>query len=277
MKNYIQTYKSTTLFALLLCFELLVKLPLNGQTNGKHDTIPIKDLVKNYKPEKVLNYDEARAVLYTKIYNINDTVSCMYTGYKLPLSQSAENPVFKLMKLNVFNSIITEHSYPKSKGAAKGNAKSDMHHLFPVRLGVNISRYNHPFGNVLEAECDVYFSSSKKLKNIPNKLNITCAKKGNNTFEPQDNFKGNVARAVFYFYTMYKEEAITADDTFFELQRETLLAWHKQDPVDSLELKRTKLIAKHQSGKANPFVLDQTLANRLYGNNANITPRLPHQ
>lgn len=277
MKNDIRTYKSITLFALLLCFGLFVKLPLYGQANGKYDTISIKDLVKNYKPEHVLNYDEARAVLYTKIYNINDTVSCMYTGFKLPLSQSAENPVFKLMKLNVFNSIITEHSYPKSKGAAKGNAKSDMHHLFPVRLGVNISRYNHPFGNVLEEKCNVWFSSSKKLKSKPVNYKTSCAKKGKNTFEPQDNFKGNVARAVFYFYTMYKEEAITADETFFEIQRETLLAWHKQDPVDSLELKRTKLIAKHQSGKANPFVLDQTLAFRLYGNNADTTLRLPHQ
>ncbi|MEM0516868.1 endonuclease [Aequorivita flava] len=229
------------------------------------DTIPLKNLVENYKPKQVLNYDEARAVMYTQIYNINDSVSCMYSGYKLPLSKSEKKPVLQLLKLNVFNSIIAEHSYPKSKGASSGNAKSDMHHLFPVRLGVNVSRYNHPFGNVQDTECDVWYTAHEKYKSKPDKTDAICAKEGNGKFEPQDSFKGNVARAVFYFYTMYREEANLADASFFELQRETLLIWHKQDPVDALELERTHSIASYQSGKPNPFVLDATLAERLYG------------
>ncbi|MCG2419106.1 endonuclease [Aequorivita sp. F47161] len=239
------------------------------------DTIPLKNLVQNYKPQHVLSYDEARAVMYTQIYNINDTVSCMYSGYKLPLSHTQENPVLKLMKLNPFNSIIAEHSYPKSKGASNGNAKSDMHHLFPVRLSVNVSRYNHPFGDVTDEECDVWYTADDKYKSKPDEVETFCAKEGNKKFEPQDSFKGNVARAVFYFYTMYREEADLADDSFFELQRETLLAWHKQDPVDALELKRTLQIAAYQSGKANPFVLDETLAERLYDYKHGATPPLP--
>lgn len=229
------------------------------------EIIPIHNLVENYKPKQVLSYDEAREVMYTQIYNVNDTVSCMYTGYKLPLSHTEENPILKLMKLNLFNSIIAEHSFPKSKGAHDGNAKSDMHHLFPVRLGVNVSRYNHPFGEVKVEECDVWYSANEKYKSEPDETDSIFAKEGNEKFEPQDSFKGNVARAVFYFYTMYQEQADLADDSFFELQLPTLLAWHKQDPVDELELKRTHLIANYQSGKANPFVLDETLAERLYG------------
>ncbi len=228
------------------------------------DTIPLHNLVENYKPQTVLNYDDARALLYTQIYNVNDTVSCMYSGYQSPLLQTEENPIMKLMKLNVFNSILTEHSFPKSKGAAEGNAKSDMHHLFPVRLGVNVSRYNHPFAEVLEEECDVWYIDTEKYNSKPDKNESHSAKEGNGKFEPQDSFKGNVARAVFYFYTMYQLQADLADDSFFELQKETLLAWHNQDPVDELELKRTYLIAKYQSDKPNPFVLDASLAGRLY-------------
>ncbi|MFN8329951.1 MAG: hypothetical protein U0T81_01815 [Saprospiraceae bacterium] len=37
-----------------------------------------------------------------------------------------------------------------------------------------------------------------------------------------------------------------------------------QDPVDSLEWKRTFMISQYQDGKANPFVLDCTLPQRCY-------------
>ncbi len=267
-------------------FVLLVLLPLFGSNASTqfsekenfplaypsfHDTIPIPNLIENYKPEMVLSYDTAREILYTQIYNVKDTVSCVYSGYKLPLLHTEENPIMKLMKLNVFNSIITEHSYPKCKGALEGNANSDMHLLFPVRLGVNVSRYNHPFGDVNEEECDVWYFEREKYNSKPVGFDSLCAKEGSGKFEPRDSFKGNVARAVFYFYTMYKTEADSADETFFEKQRETLLAWHKQDPVDEQELNRTRLIAKYQSGKPNPFVIDESLASRLYSSENALT------
>ena len=226
---------------------------------------PRDSLVKKYKPAKVLDYDDARTQLYLHIYNINDTVTCMYSGYQLPLSRNSENPIGKLMKANVLKSIITEHSYPKSKGAKHGNAKSDMHHLFPVRLGVNVARFNHPFGDVKDEQCTAWYLETERYTRKPQNLSGKCAKKGDDIFEPRDEFKGNVARAVFYFYTMYREEADTEDASFFELQRHTLLKWHRQDPVDEMELKRTYMIASFQSGKPNPFVVSPTLVDRLYG------------
>lgn len=169
----------------------------------------------------------------------------MYTGYKLRLSQKDKKPIAHLMRLNPLKSIITEHSYPKSKGAKEGNAKSDMHHLFPVRLGVNVARYNHPFAAVSDEECLTWFASDSNYKRKPKQRSQNIAKKGRDTFEPQDSFKGNVARAVFYFYTIYKPQALQADTSFFDLQKEILLEWHTQDPVDDQELKRTHLIATH--------------------------------
>jgi hypothetical protein len=44
----------------------------------------------------------------------------------------------------------------------------------------------------------------------------------------------------------------------------TLCDWHNYDPVDSLEWERTFAIAKYQDNKANPFVLDCSLAKRAY-------------
>lgn len=223
-----------------------------------------QEIVSQYRPNEVLNYDKAREVMYTEIYNVNDTITCMYTGYKLPLSHADKNPIGHLMKFNPLKSIIAEHSYPKSKGAKEGKAKSDMHHLFPVRLGVNVARYNHPFALISEEDCTAWFSADTRTTDLPKDAHHNYAQKSNGQFAPRDDFKGNVARAVFYFYTIYRKEAVSADSNFFELQRQTLLEWHKQDPVDALELQRTYRIAQYQDGKANPFVLDETLATTLY-------------
>ncbi len=84
-----------------------------------------------------------------------------------------------------------------------------------------------------------------------------------NGFEPREDFKGNVARAAFYFYTIYRAEADEADPDFFETQRSTLCDWHDLDPVDSLEWNRNQIIASYQDDKLNPFILDCSLA-RIY-------------
>ena len=72
------------------------------------------------------------------------------------------------------------------------------------------------------------------------------------------------ARGIFYFYTMYREEANNADPLFFDIQKKDLCQWHFADPVDQTEWERTFGIAAYQDGKPNPFVLDCSLASRLY-------------
>ena len=44
-------------------------------------------------------------------------------------------------------------------------------------------------------------------------------------FEPRESVKGDIASAVFYFYTMYQEEANEADFEFFESMKEVLISW----------------------------------------------------
>ena len=54
-------------------------------------------------------------------------------------------------------------------------------------------------------------------------------------FEVREAQKGNTARAMLYFYTMYQAEADAADANYFASQRTSLCAWQDADPVDSLE------------------------------------------
>jgi len=83
-------------------------------------------------------------------------------------------------------------------------------------------------------------------------------------FEPREDHKGNVARAMFYFYTVYRGESDAIDPNYFPPQIDNLCEWHLLDPVDLREVQRTEAIAVRQDGKVNPFVIDCNLLMRSY-------------
>jgi len=218
-------------------------------------------LRKHYKPSTVLDYRQARVKMYTEIYNENDTVYGVYTRYGLYLPPDVSDPIGWLIRGGSDYGINTEHTFPQSKGARYGNARSDMHHLFPAMARVNEARSNYPFGEIDDQRTRWWFYKDKLMFSIPTK-NIDAYSEGiEGMFEPREDHKGNVARAMFYFMTMYRSQA---DAAFFQRQRKTLCQWHYLDPVDSLEWSRNLQIAAYQDGKPNPFILDCSLAKRTY-------------
>ena len=70
---------------------------------------------------------------------------------------------------------------------------------------------------------------------------------------------------MFYIYCIYSKTAFAEPtvESFFQSQKETLCNWHFQDPVDEVEWHRIQKIALYQGSK-NPFVLDCSVAQRLY-------------
>ena len=78
--------------------------------------------------------------------------------------------------------------------------------------------------------------------------------------EPHEDYVGDAARALFYAHTVYG----TADAEAFEVRREALLAWHREDPADVREALRSLTAAAYQDGRVNPFVFDSTLARRAF-------------
>ena len=164
--------------------------------------------------------------------------------------------------------INLEHSYPRSKGAdeddGNGNGFSDLHHLFPTRVAVNSARGNSPFLEIPDSLTTSWFYLNQEQSTIPIIDTALFSERTNDTFEPREAFKGNIARAIFYFFTIYNENALAADSTFFAQQQETLCDWHVQDPIDSIEQVRTFRIAGFQDSIPNPFILDSTLAHRTF-------------
>jgi endonuclease I len=225
---------------------------------------PLLDALEQaYKPDTVLDYAHARDTMYARIYNQHDSVQCVYSGHRLYL-QPGTDPSTWLYLNGSSNGINCEHTWPQSKGAQTGNPESDMHHLFPVRSAVNTARDNFPFSEIPDPQATQwYYLDQVRTSSPPTEIDLWSERR-NGTFEPREDHKGNVARAMFYFNTMYHAEAQAADPAFFELQRQTLCAWHYLDPADSLETARTWLIASYQDGKPNPYVLDCTLAARTF-------------
>lgn len=217
----------------------------------------------NYKPGQVLNYSEARDVMYSQIYLENDSVRGIYSDYALYLSPIGD-PSDNLYMNGDKNGINTEHVYPQSKGAKFGNARSDMHHLFPAKTSVNEERSSLAFAEINDNLTLKWFYKKVVKNNVPSSSVIdNFSEKHTKTWEPREQVKGDVARAMFYFYTMYKDQADEADPSYFSSQQSTLCQWHFQDPVDSLEWVRNYQKAAFQDNKVNPFILDCSLA-RLY-------------
>jgi len=224
----------------------------------------IDSVARNYRPDIVLDYGQARDTLFAKILAIDDdTLRCIYSGHALYLDPT-QDPTQYVFQGGGPSGINTEHSYPQSKGAADGNARSDMHHLYPARVPVNEARGSVPFANIPDAQTQKWFIRNQFFTSIPTTNIDGYSESRTDAFEPRESVKGDIARSIFYFYTMYRAQANAADPNFFDIQRPTLCQWAYQDFADSIELRKTWRIAPYQSGKPNPFVLDCSLAKRCW-------------
>lgn len=225
----------------------------------------INQLRTDYYPTSIISYDRARDSMYAKIDNISDSIACVYTGYKISYLASEGDP-----STVAFNKDINaEHTWPQSFYNSASPMVSDLHQLFPTWDIANSTRNNHPFAEIDDNNTTkwMYNATSTTSKPASNVIDL-YSEFYNSTFEPREDHKGNVARAMFYFWTMYQNQtAITDDETnneaWFNGMKSMLYDWHRADPVDQREIDRSTLIANIQ-GKENPFVLDSSLIYRAY-------------
>ncbi len=227
----------------------------------------LTSLVTHYKTPTTMGYGPARDTLYANI-DATDThmLSGVYSGFTITL-----DPLLDPSQDAFAKGINAEHIFPQSKGASSEPARSDMHHLAPSRVQVNAARASCPFGEIPDVNTDKWFQDTEELTTTPpsnidaySELDEQASNGYACTFEPRESVKGDIARSVFYFYTMYKPQADAADPNFFNTQKAHLLDWHYADPVDDAESERSFEIAARQNGRVNPFVIDSTLARRAY-------------
>lgn len=148
-----------------------------------------------------------------------------------------------------------EHVVPQSFFGKKSPMVSDINFIRPTDGKVNGMRSNYPFGTV----------------STPTFLSKNGTKVGNSTTdgytgqvcEPIDEFKGDIARMIFYFVTRYESKLSTfssggmlGNTTYPGLQTwemDILLKWAAQDPVSPSEIERNNAAFTFQ-GNRNPFI-----------------------
>jgi len=216
-------------------------------------------LSTNYKTNTTLGYNQARDVMYSIIdLEEDNTLKGIYTNYTITIDPSQDpRPQTNAQNMNC------EHSWPQSMGAGSEPQKSDLHHLYPCRGNVNSSRGNKPYAEIDDNDTDKWWRFDYYETSIPSQYidEFSEVDNDNSKFEPREDVKGNIARSMFYFYTIYNNDA---DHNFFEQQKDFLFLWHKHDPADEAELARTSSIANYQDDIANPFVTDSTLVRRIW-------------
>ncbi|PHM08781.1 endonuclease [Nostoc sp. 'Peltigera malacea cyanobiont' DB3992] len=212
-----------------------------------------------YSPRASLGYGSARDLLYTKIDNQGGIVTDIYAGYSVPIDPNSDKPREEAAQRR----INAEHVWPQSVGA-EGPAKSDLHNLFASRVEVNSDRANFPFADIPDNQTTSWYLDDDELSFKPSPQDIDkYSEFRRGFFEPREAKKGDIARVIFYFRTVYPE---LANASFFEAQKDTLCKWQADDPIDAGEVARSHAIAKTPQGNDNPFVLDSTLPQRTYCN-----------
>jgi len=239
---------------------LIGSLPFGQDVIGEglYEDELIDFLQENYKTSTTLGYTDARDVMYLEIDREDDgSVYGIYTNYSVFLPESGVDPSTHLYE----NGINCEHIWPRSMYEGEEPTKSDMHALRPCKDNVNSARGNKPFSEVPDEQTTTWYWQDSQTSNIPSTNTDEYSESHGSYFEPREDRKGDIARTMFYFYTMYLD---IADEYFFAVQKDILKTWHEQDPINEDEITRTWQIADYQENKPNPFILDATLVERAY-------------
>ena len=201
-------------------------------------------------------YENDGSVLDFYSENPNGTDSYFYThGVAQCGNYDSENDCYN-----------REHLVPQSSFNEAQPMRSDVHHVIPTDGYVNNRRSSYPFGIVGSATWTSLNGSKVGTSDVSGYSGTM--------FEPIDEFKGDIARALLYFATRY--ETTVDDYTSFDMFNgtedqvfqiwaiEMLLDWHYNvDPVDQSEIDRNNASYNYQ-GNANPFVDHPEYANLIW-------------
>jgi len=163
-----------------------------------------------------------------------------------------------------------EHLWPQSRGIGDSGADySDLFNLRPAYASVNSARSNKFFDESDPGDPG-YQSPAASLAAVNTSSD-------SNSWEPMDNEKGDIARALFYMDIRY-DGNLSIDPNTSDLVLEnqidvisdmavlqTLLAWHDMDPPSEEERRRNHQIYTLYQGNRNPFVDHPEYAEFIFG------------
>ena len=159
-----------------------------------------------------------------------------------------------------------EHIIPQSLFNEALPMVADIHFIRATDGYVNNIRGSFPFGNVGVTN---YISNNGSKRGSSVSAGYTGT-----VFEPIDEFKGDIARMIFYFVTRYETQLsgfssgnMLGNSAYPGLQTwelNQLLAWHNLDPVSPAEIGRNNASYTYQ-GNRNPYIDNPNYVNLVWG------------
>ena len=263
MKHTLNAILSAALLILLGANEMNADIPsgyyssLNGKSEATLKTA-IHELLYNHT--QVSSYSDLPK--YFQRTDVHKDI--LQNGHPMWWDMYAEIPLYTPS----FSGLNREHSFPKSwwGGGTDTPAYTDLNHLYPSEMKANTAKSNYPLG----------VCSSTSFNNGISKVGPPVTGQGGGAakvFEPDNEYKGDLARAYFYMVCCYQN--LTWKYTYMVQQNlyptlnswavNLLLQWHRQDPPSQKEYDRNEEVYKIQNNR-NPFIDYPDLAEYLWGN-----------
>lgn len=211
--------------------------------------------------------------VYPELYNGNVRWWEMYSN-SIYLIKDGQSPTSSFSS----NKMQREHSVPKSWWGSSQTtpAYTDLFNLLPSDGECNMAKSNYPYGDVMEGRATFDNGSAK--------VGTPAAGQGGGAakvFEPADEYKGDFARGIFYMACVYDDLRWTSSYSYNMFQQnswptlktwayETLLEWHRADPVSQKEIDRNNAV-ETQQGNRNPFIDFPNLAEYIWGRQTSET------
>lgn len=171
-----------------------------------------------------------------------------------------------------------EHLVPQSWFSKNAPMVSDIFHVVPSDAKINGMRGDKPLAEVGTIE-DTSKNGYSKWGTVKSGLIYKDGKPVNSlpVFEPNDEVKGDIARAYFYMVTCYENKISdwnSAANASYVFDGNTypgltnwcltmMMRWSAIDPVDDIEIARNNEIAKKQN--RNPFIDYPGLEEYIWG------------
>ncbi|MBP9186643.1 MAG: endonuclease [Bacteroidia bacterium] len=224
---------------------------LGSRVRLPHDTV----FYSNYASTIVNNY------LARDTSGGKKVLDCVYTG----LRHVYEDPFVWWNGSNT-GTLTREHTFAQSwmptntggtwpeVGGKEVLEYNDLHNLFPAhQINANAKRSNYPFGVIVGTPTYTSPTGQGKLGVNANSATI---------YEPRDEQKGDLARALFYMLVHYNGVKGIQWRLPVGQDINVLLQWHQQDPPSAIEIARNEYIYSVQKNR-NPFIDNPTWVNKI--------------
>lgn len=223
-----------------------------------------------------LPYNWQYSDVYPELFNGKKRWWDMYSNEVYPLTGDAKRSFSS-------NRMQREHSIPKSWWKRGGDveytpAYTDMWNLYPSDGTANQAKLNYAFGEV---------SGNPAFDNGCTKVGNPKSGQGGGSpqvFEPDDEYKGDFARSIFYMATVYDDlpwayTYMFNTNTWPTLRSwavNMLLQWARADKVSQKEIDRNDAV-ETQQGNRNPFIDFPELAEYIWGTKTSQTFKIEDQ